>query len=86
MIKTKQGKTKLIPVRVVRTITGPGGTRTVAVDVLGPPITVTDVRVVTRVRPVTVVQTNVITDVVTKSETVVVTETVFVEVTTTLPP
>jgi Rho termination factor, N-terminal domain len=84
--KTKQGKTKLIPVRVVRTITGPGGTRTVAVDVLGPPITVTDVRVVTRVRPVTVVQTNVITDVVTKSETVVVTETVFVEVTTTLPP
>jgi len=84
--KTKQGKTKLVPVRILRTITGPGGTRTVAVEVLGPPITVTDVRVVTRARPVTVVQTNVITDVVTNSETVVVTETVTVGVTITLPP
>jgi hypothetical protein len=88
--KTKQGKTKLVPVRIVRTVTGPGGTRTLAVPLPGSPITrvVTELRestetqVVTQVEPVTVVVTNVVT----QSETIVVTDTVVIEVTVTVPP
>ena len=92
--KTKQGKTKLVPIRVLRTVTGPGGVRTLSIAVTGPAVTDTDVvtqihqhtqtEVVTEVQPVTVV----VTDVVTQPETVVVTETVVVEVTTTVtaPP
>jgi hypothetical protein len=89
--RTKRGKTKLVPVRVLRTVTGPGGTRTTAVQVAGPAITerqvvtqlqqTTKTQVVTQVEPVTVVMTNVVT----QSDTVVVTETVVVEVTTTVP-
>jgi Rho termination factor-like protein len=89
--RTKRGKTRLVPVRVLRTVTGPGGTRTTAVQVAGPAITerrvvtqlqqTTKTQVVTQVEPVTVVMTNVVT----QSDTVVVTETVVVEVTTTVP-
>jgi hypothetical protein len=84
--KTREGKTKLVPIRVLRTVTGPGGTRTVAVNVLGPPVTqvVTDVatqtraitNVVTETQPVTLVVTDVITQV--DTVTVVSTETVTV--------
>jgi hypothetical protein len=88
--KTKQGKTKLVPVRILRTVTGPGGTRTLVVPLPGSPITrvVTELRestetqVVTQVEPVTVVVTNVVT----QSETSVVTDTVVIEVTVTVPP
>jgi hypothetical protein len=86
--KTKQGKTKLVPVRVLRTVTGPGGVSTLSVPVAGPAVTQirehtktevvqnTQTEVVTEIQPVTVV--------VTERETVVVTDTV--EVTVTDPP
>jgi hypothetical protein len=87
--KTKQGKTKLVPVRVLRTVTGPGGVSTISMAIAGPAVTQirehtntqvvqnTQTEVVTEIQPVTVV--------VTQQETVVVTDTVFVEVTVTLP-
>jgi hypothetical protein len=98
--KTKEGKTKIVPVRLLRTVTGPGGVSTLSIAVTGPAVTDTDVitqihqqtqteivqNTLTEVvtQPVTVV----VTDVVTQPETVVDTETVFVEVTTTVtaPP
>lgn len=90
--KTKQGKTQLVPVRILRTVTGPGGTRTLVMPLAGSPNTrtrvVTELRestetqVVTQVEPVTVVVTNVATQL----ETVVVTDTVVIEVTVTVPP
>jgi hypothetical protein len=94
--KTKEGKTKLVPVRVLRTVTGPGGVRTLSIAVAGPAITqildhtqtqvventVTDVVTQTQVEPVTVV----VTDVVHDTETVVATETVVVDVTVSGPP
>jgi Rho termination factor, N-terminal domain len=71
--RTKDGETRLVPVRVVRTVTGPSD------DVLRTEVRkLTDTEVVTRVEPVTVVVTN--------SEAVTVTETVVLEVTTTVPP
>jgi hypothetical protein len=83
--KTKQGKTKRVPVRVLRTVTGPGGTQTLSVAVAGPGVTqirkTTETQVVTQIEPVTEVVTNVVT----QSETVVVTTTVVIEVTTTEP-
>jgi hypothetical protein len=87
--KTKEGKTKLVPVRVLRTVTGPGGVSTLSIAVAGPAITQildhietqvvenTVTNVVTQTEPVTVV----VTDVVHDTQTVVVTETVVVEVT-----
>lgn len=94
--KTKKGKTKLVPVRVLRTVTGPGGVRTLATLVPGPVVTQrntvtqsqtqtqtqtqTQVVTVTQFEPVTV------TSVVNQVETVVVTETAVVEVTVTVPP
>jgi hypothetical protein len=84
--RTKHGKIKRVPVRILRTTTGPGGTQTVAVAVAGPAITqihqTTETQVVTQIEPVTQVVTNVVT----QSETVVVTDTVVIEVTTTVPP
>lgn len=69
---TKDGETGLVPVRVIRTITGPGGAeRQTSVRSL----TVTEA--VTRAEPVTVVVTN--------QHEVTVTETVVLEVTTTVP-
>ena len=42
--KTKQGKTKLVPIRVLRTVTGPGGeVRTLSIAVTGPAVTDPDV-------------------------------------------
>jgi hypothetical protein len=37
--KTKEGKTKIVPVRVLRTVTGPGGVRTLSIEVAGPAVT-----------------------------------------------
>jgi hypothetical protein len=71
LVRTKEGKTGLAPVRVIRTITGPGR---------GEPLTsvrqLSETEVVTSVEPVTVV--------VTKPQEVTVTETVVLEVTTTV--
>ena len=92
--KTKKGKTRLVPVRVLRTVTGPAGVRTIATAVPGPVVTQrstvtqkqtqvkTQTQTVTQVEPVTV------TSVVNQVETVVVTETAVVEVTVTVtaPP
>lgn len=80
--KTKEGKTRIVPVRVVDTVRGPGGTETVAVQVLGPARTVTDKQLLTQIetRSVTKTETQVInqtqTDVVTQIQptTVVVTD------------
>jgi hypothetical protein len=91
--KTKQGKTKIVPVRVLRTVTGPGGVSTVSMAIAGPGVT--QIREHTNTQVVQNTQTNVVTEVVTEiqpvtvvvtqQETVVVTDTVFVEVTVTLP-
>ena len=91
--KTKQGKTKIVPVRVLRTVTGPGGVSTVSMAIAGP--SVTQIREHTNTQVVQNTQTDVVTEVVTEfqpvtvvvtqQETVVVTDTVFVEVTVTLP-
>lgn len=90
--KTKQGRTKLVPVRVLRTVTGPGGVSTLSIAVAGPAVTNTDV--ITQIHQHTETQTEVVTEtqpvnvVVTQPETVVVTETVTVVETTTeiVPP
>ena len=98
--RTKEGITKVVPVRVLRTVTGPEGVSTIAVT--GPSLTDTEVTtqvrhstqtqvlhntetsVVTVTQPVTVVET----DVVTQPETVVLTDTVVVTETETVivPP
>lgn len=96
--RTKQGKTRLVPVHVLRTVTGPGGVRTLSIAVTGP--TVTDKDVITQIHQHTetqvvqstqtevVTETQPVTVVVTQPETVVVTETVTVVETTTVvvPP
>jgi hypothetical protein len=83
--KTKEGKRKLIPVRVMRTVDGPGNTEKVFVDVVGEPIilTETDTRLISQIATQMATQTLFVTQfrtkmqVVTKdvTETVVVTET-----------
>jgi len=80
--KTKEGKTKLVPVRILNTVTGPGGTETVSVAVLGPAITVTDQQVLTQIQ--TQIQTNTQllteTQVINQTQTQVVTQPVTVVV------
>jgi hypothetical protein len=78
--KTTDGKRKLIPVRVTRTLNGPGDTEKVFVDVVGEPIVLretdtrlitqiaTQTRVVTQFQPVT--QTRVVTHPVTVTNVV----------------
>jgi hypothetical protein len=73
LARTRDGDTKVVPVRLVRTVTGPSP-NALRTEVRR----LTDTRVVTRVEPVTVVVTN--------SEAATVTETVVLEVTTTVPP
>lgn len=73
LARTKDGETRMVPVRVVRTVTG-SSREALRTEVRQ----LTDTEVVTRVEPVTVVVTN--------SEAVTVTETVLLEVTTTVPP
>ena len=79
--RTKEGKTKLVPVRVLRTVTGPGGVSTIAVT--GPSLT--DTEILTQVQHST--QTHVLhdteTSVVHDTETSVVTVTEPVMVTVT---
>jgi hypothetical protein len=95
--RTKRGRKERVPVRILRTITGRGGTQTTAVPVTGPGSTqtiavavagpaVTQVRPRTETRVVTQIRpvTQVVTNVVTQAETVVVTDTVVIEVTTTV--
>ena len=80
--KTKEGKTRVLPVRILDTATGPGGTETVSVQVLGPARTVTDRQLLTQIetQSVTRIETQIVnqtqTDVVTQIEptTVVVTD------------
>jgi hypothetical protein len=78
--KTKEGKTKVVPVRVLRTVTGPGGVETVAVQVLGPERTITDRQIQTQIETQMQTQTQVVnhtqTEVVTQIQptTVVVTD------------
>jgi hypothetical protein len=95
--KTKEGKTRIVPVRILDTVAGPGGMETVSVQLLGPARTVTDQQlqivnqtqtdVVTVVEPTTVVVTDVRTETVREVETqhvtVVQTDTVVVTVTDT---
>jgi hypothetical protein len=77
--KTKQGKTRLVPVRILQTVTGPGETETVSVAVLGPPLTVTDRQLLTQIQTLTneVTNTRLLTEtqVVKQTQTQVVTET-----------
>lgn len=90
--KTKEGKTKLVPVRVLRTIKEDGNTRTVALEVTGPPLTVTNGHTVTGPTKTmtgptkTTVLTNVQTDTVfvTNEQTVTQSQTVVVPVTETV--
>lgn len=81
--KTKEGKTKVVPVRILKTVTGPGGTETVSVAVLGPAITVTDQQILTQIQ--TQIQTNTQflteTQVINQTETQVITQPVTVVVT-----
>jgi len=95
--KTNEGKTRIVPVRILDTAAGPGGTESVSVQLLGPARTVTDQQlqivnqtqtdVVTVVEPTTVVVTDVRTETVREVETqhvtVVQTDTVVVTVTDT---
>jgi hypothetical protein len=69
LTRTKDGETRLTPVRVIRTVTGPSGA---ALQTQ----TLSDTEVVTTIEPVTVVVTN--------RDEVTVTETVVLEVTTTV--
>jgi hypothetical protein len=87
--KTKEGKRKLIPVRITRTVDGPGDTEKVFVDVVGDPIVITetDTRMITQIATQVATQTQVVTQPVTetyvvtqsetKTDTIVVTETVI---------
>jgi hypothetical protein len=80
--KTKEGQTRIVPVRILETESGRGGTETVSVEVLGPSRTVTDQQLLTQIetQSVTRTETQVVnqtqTDVVTLTEptTVVVTD------------
>lgn len=74
--KTKEGKRKLIPVRITRTVDGPGDTEKVFVDVVGEPIILreTDTRLITQIATQIATQTNVITEFQPVTQTQVVTE------------
>jgi hypothetical protein len=75
--KTKEGKRKLIPVRVTRTVDGPGDTEKVFVDVVGEPIVLreTDTRLITQIATQVATQTDVETQFQPVTQTQVVTET-----------
>jgi hypothetical protein len=68
--KTKAGKTKLIPVRVTRTVDGPGETERLFFEVAGESVllTETDTRLLTQI--VKQIETEVVTQVSTQFETV----------------
>jgi len=80
--KTKEGKTRIVPVRILDAEAGPGGTEIVSVQLLGPARTVTDQQLLTQIetQSVTRIETQIVnqtqTDVVTVVEptTVVVTD------------
>jgi hypothetical protein len=69
--KTKEGKTRLVPVRILDTEAGPGGTETVSVQLLGPVRTVTDQELLTQIETQSVTRTE--TQVVNQTQTDVVT-------------
>ncbi|MGH3057077.1 MAG: hypothetical protein ACRDPP_02435 [Gaiellaceae bacterium] len=69
--KTKEGKTRIVPVRILDTVSGPGGTETVSVQLLGPARTVTDQQLLTQIETQSVTRTE--TQVVNQTQTDVVT-------------
>jgi hypothetical protein len=69
--KTKEGKTRIVPVRILDTVAGPGGTETVSVQLLGPSRTVTDQQLLTQIETQSVTRTE--TQVVNQTQTDVVT-------------
>jgi hypothetical protein len=70
--KTKEGKTRIVPVRILDTVTGPGGTETVSVQVLGPARTVTDRQLLTQIETQSVTRTE--TQIINQTQTDVVTQ------------
>jgi hypothetical protein len=70
--KTKEGKTRVVPVRILDTVTGPGGVETVSVEVLGPERTITDRQILTETQVVDRTHTDVVTEI--QPTTVVVTD------------
>jgi hypothetical protein len=78
LTRTKEGKRKLIPVRVTGTVDGPGGTEKVFVDVVGEPIvlTETDTRLITQIDTQMATETHVMTQFQPVTQTQVVTEVV----------
>jgi hypothetical protein len=69
--KTKEGKTRIVPVRILDTGSGPGGTETVSVQLLGPARTVTDRQLLTQIETQSVTRTE--TQVINQTQTDVVT-------------
>jgi hypothetical protein len=61
--KTKEGKTKLTPVHLTRTVDGPGETERVLVDVVGEPVVLrdTDTRLMTQIATQMATQTQIAT-------------------------
>jgi hypothetical protein len=61
--KTKEGKTKFTPVRLTRTVDGPGDTERVLVDVVGEPVVLrdTDTRLMTQIAMQMATQTQIAT-------------------------
>lgn len=92
--KTKTGKTKLIPIRVTRTVDGPGETEEVFFEVAGESVvlTETDTRILAQITKEIETQTQVVTQVVTEFQTVtqtlppVTTTEIFFETTTEFRP
>jgi hypothetical protein len=70
--KTKEGKTKLIPVRLTRTVDGPGETERVFVDVVGEPVVLreSDTRLITQIATELATQTRVATQMATQTQIV----------------
>ncbi|MGH3005916.1 MAG: hypothetical protein ACRDOS_08490 [Gaiellaceae bacterium] len=84
--KTKAGKTKLIPVRVTRTVDGPGETERLFFEVAGESVllTETDTRLLTQIVKQIETETHVVTEVSTQFQPVTQTQTEFVNHTTTI--
>jgi hypothetical protein len=69
--KTKEGKTRIVPVRILDTVSGRGDTETVSVQLLGPARTVTDQQLLTQIETQSITRTQ--TQVVNQTQTDVVT-------------
>jgi hypothetical protein len=78
--KTRSGQTKLTPVRLTRTVDGPGDTERVFVDVLGESVVLreTDTRLITQIATQMATQTQVVTRFQPVTQTQIVTQPVTV--------